>query len=528
MSAIVNDSLRLFIGVAIRTLGAVFTVAHRVRICFFSHSQTRLIRKYAISDQIPVRSYGKELEGLIRGVATTKRGMLRFPVTSGSTGAPKCVLFTTMRLRMLKLIFSDFYVRCCWAFSIKRTTLYVFSSFNQDESLTSMLLEENDLPSYLSTLQAPYRVHCHPAVGRLRSTYGDTAVRLWILTLSNPGVLYSTNPSTISTFFDDLQSNWEGCSRLIRDWCGNCEAFDPDVRQVARRITSKGSSERLAAIAESANAQSIDTYAPALTSYICWTGGYVKPFLDRLEKYLPAERYRLIPMYSMSTETVETIADIRSQSISFLPIAPGVLYEFREQEDVRLLKPHELQPDRAYSLIVSDNYGLLRYDTGDVFICRKKVGSLPDLLFQRRRNLEYSFTGEKLTADQVTAAFENIRLSDDKRLSNLFLTCIPSQPDTDPVPHYKIVVVTDTSSDVQQSLGDLSKSCDRLFANINCEYKAKRDSGRLGPVRSVRMTRSDFLKLTTGRKSESWEAQFKFLPLYVQTWEAMTRMKDEG
>ncbi|HSE34131.1 MAG TPA: GH3 auxin-responsive promoter family protein [Pyrinomonadaceae bacterium] len=528
MRALINDSLRFSIGAAIRALGAVVTVVHRLRICFFSYNQNRLVRKYKISDQTPVRSYGKELEALVRDAASSKRDVVRFAMTSGSTGTPKRVLFTRKRLRALKLVFSDFYVRSCWAFWIKRTTLYVFSSFSEDESLTSMLLEETRLPSYFSTLQAPYRVQCHPAVRKLRLKYGDTAVRLWVLTLSNPGVLYSTNPSTVSTFFDELRSNWEFCSKLIRDWWHDCEAFDPDVRHIAHRITSRGSTERLAAIAGSINAQSIDTYAPAVTSYICWTGGYVKAFLERLEKYLPADRYRLIPMYSMSTETVETIADFRSESVSFLPNAPGVLYEFREKGDVRLLKPHQLEPGHAYSLIVSDNYGLLRYDTGDVFLCRKRVGNLPDLLFQCRRNLEYSFTGEKLTADQVTAAFENTISLDGNRLSDQFLTCIPSQPDSDPVPHYKVVVVTDGSGVVQQSLGNLSKTCDRFFADLNCEYKAKRDSGRLGPVRSVTMTRWDFLKLTTGGKSESWEGQFKFLPLYVQTWEAMTRMRDEG
>ncbi len=532
MSERINDSFQFIISCVIRTLGAVFTVVHRLRIRLVVYNQNRLRHQYKVSDQTPVRSYDNALEVLINGAAATKRGKLRFPITSGSTGTPKRVLFTKTRLRSLKLVFSDFYLRCCWSFSIKRTSLYVFSSLERDESLTSMLLEEESPPSYLATLQAPYRVQCDPALHILRSTYGDTAVRLWILTLSNPGVVYSTNPSTISTFFDELHSNWDLSSRLIRDWSRDREAFDPGVQRIAGRISSKGASERVAAIAGNTEAPLLETFAPAVSTYICWTGGYVKPFLNRLEKYLPATRYRAIPMYSMSTETVETIVDIRCKSISFLPIAPGVLYEFREEpwdagtrgcgtaeNSAPLLEPHQLEAGHEYSLIVSDNYGLQRYDTGDVFRCRKKVGDLPDLFFQRRRNLEYSFTGEKLTADQVTTAFEVIRDSDATRLSDHFLTCIPSQPEEDSIPHYKVVVVANRTSGVQDSLVYLSESCDKLFAEINCEYKAKRETGRLGPVRSVSMERSDFLKLT--RVSESWEAQFKFLPLYVQTWEAM-------
>lgn len=529
MSGLVNDSLRFIIGCSIRILGAVFTLAHRFRIRLFSYCQTRLRQKYGVSDATPIQPYGDEVEARMNIAARTKRGRVRFPVTSGSTGVPKRVLFTKTRLRLLKLVFSDFYMRCCWALSIKRTSLYVFSSLTNDESLTSMLMEEERLPSYLSTLQAPYRVQCHPSLRVLRSKYGDAGVRLWILTLSNPGVLYSTNPSTISAFFDELQSDWDSCSRLVRDWCWAREGFAGDVRRIARRINSRGSSQRLASIVEYAKAPPLKTYAPAVHSYICWTGGYVKPFLTRLEQYLPTDRYRLIPMYSMSTETVETIVDVRAESISFLPVAPGVVYEFLgvggdAETNAPLLKPDQLQPGREYSLIVSDNYGLLRYDSGDVFLCRKRVGNLPDLFFQRRRNLEYSFTGEKLTADQVTLAFESIRRANTPQLTDQFLTCIPSQPKDDRVPHYKIVTVADKSNSVQPSIAHLSESCDQLFSEINCEYRAKRESGRLGPVRSVSMTRSDFLNLTG--VSESWEAQFKFLPLYVQTWEAMR--KDEG
>lgn len=523
MNETVNDSLRFIIGCAIRTLGAVFTLVHKIRIHFFTYNQKWLRRKYLVVDQTPVHGFGNELDALINASAASKRGKLRFPITSGSTGTPKRILFTRARLKLLKLIFSDFYVRCCWAFSIKRTSLYVFSSLSQDESLTSMLLEEKRPPSYFSTLQAPYRVQSDPCVGALRSKYGDTAVRIWILALSNPGVLYSTNPSTISVFFDELQSNWDYCSRLIRDWCRDRDAFDRDTRRVARKISSRGCSDRLEAIAQCTKAPSPEYFAPALASYICWTGGYVQPFLNRLEKYLPAARYSLIPMYSMSTETVETIVDVRKGSISFLPLAPRVLYEFREEDNPRLLKPHELQPGHSYSLIVSDDYGLLRYDTGDVFLCRKQLGNLPDLSFRGRRSLEYSFTGEKLTADQVTSAFEVIRHSYVTECSKQFFTCIPSQPDGDPIPHYKMVIVTDESNSVQDLLDHLSTYCDQLFAEVNCEYKAKRESGRLGPVRSVSMKRSDFLELN--RVSVSWETQFKFLPLYVQTWEAMR--KDE-
>lgn len=520
MNALLNDCFRFTISVNVRILGAVLTLLQQFGIRFFNYSQNQLEKKYGITDQTPILSYGFELTELIDEAASGKRGHLQFPMTSGSTGFPKRVLFTNLRLRLLKLIFSDFFVRCCWSFSIRRTNLYVFSANTEDASLTSMLLEEKRMPSYFSTLQAPYRIQSNAALKALASEYGVTALRLWILTLSNPGVLYSTNPSTLSTFFDDLEHNWESGSRLVRDWHGGSTVFDPTVRRIARRLCSVGYRRRIEAVAISAAAVSLEVYAPAVRTYICWTGGYVKPFLQRLEKHLPRSRYQLIPMYSMSTESVETIGHVRGAEVSFLPIAPGVLYEFAETDTTTVLKPHQLIVGHTYSLIVSDNYGLRRYDTGDLFLCRQKIFDLPDLTFLRRRDLEYSFTGEKLTAHQLTCVFDQLRATNEGLRHDHFLSCIPSHPSDDAIPHYKIMLVSIQPNGA--AVEGIANDCDRLLTELNCEYKAKRETGRLGPMRFLSMNQADFINLTSGcGQSHSWEAQFKFLPLYVQTWEAM-------
>jgi hypothetical protein len=372
-----------------------------------------------------------------------------------------------------------------------------------------MLLEDVDLPNYFATLQAPYRVQQHPALRALAAEYGAAAVRLWILTISNPGVLYSTNPSTLSTFFDELANHWRESSSLIRNWRRQRKRFNADVRNIARRLDSIGSEQRLEAIAQSAEPVPISTWAPALEAYICWTGGYVKPFLDRLQKYLPPARYRLIPMYSMSTETIETLAHFENNDVFFLPIAPGVHYEFLESETERLLGPHELEPGKSYEMIVSDKYGLRHYRTDDLFLCRRKINNLPDLAFVRRRGLTYSFTGEKITGEQVSLVFDELRCQYPHVFAYNYLTCMPAQ-DAGTIPHYKLIVIGDRKV---SSLDVLAARCDELLGEVNCEYRSKRNSGRLGAV--------TFLELGTREFAErfvppgSWESQFKFLPLLL-------------
>jgi hypothetical protein len=524
MRGLINDWLRRLIGYGIVTLGLILSIVQWVRIRSFRSNQSRLRRRYEITASTPVLPYGDDVEKLIQTAATQASGNARFAMTSGSTSHPKRTLYTKQRLRSLKFAYIDVFVRCCWAMRIKRSSLYVFSSLDKDDSLTSMLLDEDGIPDYLSTLQAPYRLQCHPAIQALASDYGTTAVRLWILAIANPGVLYSTNPSTLSSFFDEITTQWQQSTRLIRDWCINRETFDRSVHMIVRRLKSRGSDDRLAHIANSGAPLTFQEIAPAVETYVSWTGGYVKPFLDRLAIYLPAERYRLVPMYSMSTETIETVTSFHGDAVTFLPLARRVLYEFieetRKDQSQNLITIDQLEVGMAYTMVVSDPHGLRRYQTGDLFLCKRMVAGLPDLHFLRRRDLEYSFTGEKLTAEHVSTVFQMLREEYSQLGTDRFLSCVPSQPLEESIPHYKVFLIGEGGNGSADFLSELGRRCDQLLGLTNCEYKSKRQSGRLGEVRLMQVTSGDFINQIGGpRQSNTWEAQFKFLPLYRRTWE---------
>lgn len=503
MRASRNDCLRHLIALAIRVLGLICNARQHLRIITFHASQKRLKRKYGITHNTPLLSYGPQVENSIRNAARLYGPNARFATTSGTSGKPKQILYTRRRLLALKLTFSDMFMRACHSFRIARTSLYVFSSFESDTSLTSLLLDEDDtkLPNYLTTLQAPYRVQHHPAIRALVSTYGATAVRLWLLIIANPGVLYSTNPSTISTFLDKLARDWRGSSKLIKDWHNNSASFSRAVHKLVHRLESRGCHKRLKQIAQSPSPMPLSLCAPAVTKYICWTGGYVQPFIDRLAFHLPSTRYTLIPMYSMSTETIETLPYFQKREPAFFPIAPGVVYEFLDDSG-KLLEANQLQPGRLYEMVVSDTYGLRRYQTGDLFRCERQLHHLPDLTFVRRRTLEYSFTGEKLTGEQLTIVFQQLRDKFPEPLANRFLTCVPAQP-----PHYKVLLIGDSTCN-EDFHPTLAAACDSLLSGINCEYRTKRSSGRLGPIEIANVRLKDFVA-----QHHTWETQFKFLPL---------------
>lgn len=520
-----NDCLRALIGFGIRRLGLLLSASQRIRIAAFSRGQRRLRARYGVTRATPVLGFGPEIERLIGRAAERAGRGARFASTSGSTGRPKRILYTRGRLRSAKLYFVDAFARSAWSLRFKRASLYVFSPHGEDDSLTSMLLSERGPARYLSTLQAPYRAERHPAVRALVAEYGAAAVRLWVLSLANPGVLYSTNPSTLSAFLDRVASDWRRSSALVRRFRLEPEVFDGAVHKIARRIESRGARARLARIAASDQPLPLNACAPAVAAYVCWTGGYVRPFLERLARHLPPERYRLVPMYSMSTETVETVSRYDGEDVSFLPLAGGVLYEFAEEgaDDgpENLLTADKLVAGRTYSLIVSDAFGLRRYRTDDLFLCRRHVCGLPDLAFVRRRGLAYSFTGEKLTGEQAAAAFRRLRAERAPLVGDKFLTLVPSHPPGDAVPHYKLVLIDAARSTPDAPGDELAARCDELLRELNCEYETKRESGRLGRVRFVRTSPGEFAaRLGGSRRVGVWEAQFKFLPLYRATWES--------
>ena len=62
--------------------------------------------------------------------------------------------------------------------------------------------------------------------------------------------------------------------------------------------------------------------------------------------------------------------------------------------------------------------------------------------------------------------------------------------------------------DFENSFDFLAARCDELLCEINCEYKSKRASGRLGPVEVVSTKFNEFVAMNS-----NWETQFKFLPL---------------
>ena len=516
-----NDALRWWIDRFIGACAVIFRIILIVRMKCYYRRQESLRRQYAVIGSTPVHVYDDFMRDLIKQKYEEREHGAVYACTSGSTSIPKKIIYDSRRLRRTRMVFIDAFFRRLARLRGHRT-LYIFSCFDDDASLTALLLKERGLPPYLSGLQAPHRVQNHAIFRELVATYGETAVRLWVLTISNPTMIYSTNPSTIATFLNECFDNWPMSKRLIADYVQ--DAMDNTIlRTIHKRIASNESSRRLHRIASSQATPSVTELFPALSAISCWDGGYVAPFVDQVRKYFPSQQYQFLPMYSMSTETIETIVGPAPGSC-FLPMAPGVLYEFIEEGGTdspgNLLTSDRLRPGNSYSMVVSDNYGLRRYQTEDLFYCADMIEGIPDLRFVRRRNLTYSFTGEKLTGEQLKIAFRKAQEYFPQLIEKGFLTCFPSFSAAHKLPRYRLILVQ-TGALKRFDGSALARFVQNRLAELNREFDMKIRSTRLGDIVYDSVPIRDFVRrISRSTDRSAWSSQFKFLPLYPKLWEA--------
>ncbi len=522
-----NDQLRAVIGLWFWLLSFPIEWLHRRRLRSYTAEQAALRSRYDIGSSTPIRTFEGASEDIER--ARARLGPRAIDVfTSGSTRNRKRLLYSRRRLLEVGFAFTGSFSRVFRQLGVRRTSVFIVAPPGDDGSLTSLLVREARVPPWPVWLQAPSRVQVHPAVRETASRFGTDATRAVLLAITNPGVLYATNPSTLALLLEDVAREWGSVKNLARA----CLQRRAPLAALLGRLSTVGAWTRLQRIAASSVPLPASEWIPGLEAVVCWDGGYVRPFLDRLRRALDPERVRHIPMFSMSTETLETLPTVvrasdGQKSIAFLPIAPGVLYEFIEEgkDDLpeNLLTAEQLEPGRTYAMVVSDGYGLRRYQTEDLFECVRRVGDLPDLRFVRRRNLSFSFTGEKLTGDQLAIALRAAVDAVPEVSGSGFLSCFPcAGSDSDELPHYKVVFVTRSGEGAEPRAAErLCEAVEAQLCDLNSEFRAKRQTRRLGPTRIVTVTLEEFVRRAGGdAEARSWDGQFKVLPLYPRLWES--------
>ena len=531
----VTDSIRWALSKLIPLIGNLATKKMLSKITDYQSSQHELKKTYHVSET-KILSYSEDLREKIIQKQQSEGGVFAF--TSGSTSKPKQILYTTDRLKLFKKSSALSSLQGFHLMKVTNPSMFIFASLQKDDSFASLVVSsEVKAPSFLSGIIEPAKYLNHPLVKRISETHGANGARLWVMAMNSPGALYSTNPSTLAVFFEDIDSNWPNYRQLFTDFLSGSGCFDT-IKEDPEWVTlicglGRGDyAARINALSVSERLPSLETVCPDLKGYICWDGGYVTGFLEKIRHYLPVDKYLHVPMFSMSTETMQTELLVQDDLMHFVPTGEQVLYEFLpiecdDDQSEKLLLATDLSVGHLYTMVVSDPWGLQRYQTQDVFKCVDKVNGVADIRFQKRRGLNYSFTGEKITGEQVEEAIQSVVTSNMAlKKSGIQFTLIPSSPEMG-LPNYILLAANASGCDVGGfDLSEIAAGFSRNLGEINQEYNDKLESGRLGAIECKLLAYDDvafLLDPKTNKNADvdnrSWESQFKLTPITSKLWQ---------
>lgn len=207
-----------------------------------------------------------------------------------------------------------------------------------------------------------------------------------------------------------------------------------------------------------------------LSFLACWTGGSMGYYLDRLADWfgpLPVRDVGLLASEGRVTIPLDDgtpagVLDVSAAVFEFIPI------EEWEQPNPRTLLPTELEVDREYVVVLTNDAGLIRYRLDDVVKVRGWVEHTPVLEFLHRAGRVSSMAGEKLTEHQLVQAVRSAC----KRLAIPEFDFVVGPRWADP-PSYVLSAHADVSD-------ALVGAIDESLGEQNFEYQSRRKSNRLG------------------------------------------------
>jgi hypothetical protein len=495
-----------------------------IRLWNYRRNQSALARRYGLDGAAP-ESYGEATRERIIALAESSPEQKQFAWTSGTTREPKQIYYPAHRAKRVQRTLMEQVMLAYDSAGVQRPSFYLLTSMTPDKSWSSMFVRRA-FPAVAQRLLLSGSILFSPEAAKLVGRYSQTSVHIALWLMSEPTFIVTANPSSLYVVLEQAQADWG----RIRE----------EVKQVLAEEGIQGlwanipaphppRQARIESLLSRSAPPSAQELLPQFQVLYCWDGGYVQPFIDNLKRQLAGKPVQFLPMFSVSTETVAYQVYPQISTRGGLPIYPGNCYEFvpieQEMRTENILKPWELETGQEYVMIVSDAFGLVRYNTEDVFECRGMVEQTPLLYFKRRVGLRFSFTGEKITAEQLVELYESIRL--DFELEGAIFSCFPTL-NAGELPGYVFVHCTADEGELPFGL-DAAEFDERLM-EINLEYATKRKSGRLAaprlvPVQYGRLVEA--IRSSNPRFDGSNPAQFKMLPLYKVMWQDLSHGEEQ-
>lgn len=301
--------------------------------------------------------------------------------------------------------------------------------------------------------------------------------------------LATANPSSILKLCEKADEFSEEFIRDLRDGTLS-EKIDVEtrIRQSLKRLLkpNAAAAQRLEEARRRRDGRLIPAdYWPRLSLIGCWKGGTVGHYLDTFPEWFDPEGRRPVPVRDwgflssearcsvpLSDEGSQGVLTVASNFFEFVPVE-DLEAKPDSPESWNILTVGELEQEKDYYILITTTGGLYRYDINDVIRVTGRYNQTPQIVFQRKGRGMTNLTGEKVSVNQVITAVqeaaretgttpEHFRAEADEEASRYLL---------------RVEFTTRTSPETARKF---LEAFDRQLKEINIEYKAKRDSLRLG------------------------------------------------
>jgi len=412
----------------------------------------------------------------------------QFVTTSGTTGRPKLIPVTPASLAAQAAGWEAWGLA---TFAQHRDAAFwdVLPVSSPDRASMSGLATWTMQPFSFKTLYAV------PDAAQAIAPFHVKLKALLRLTVANRnlGMLMAANPSTLLMLTELLARHGHDLVRDLRN--GTFFAQDNDTAgltnaQAARlglHRRDKGAALRLDATLRHQEHLTPKDVWPRLKLVTMWLGGTLAHYCESLRPALGHVPWRDHGLVASEGRFTVPLQDNAPDGV----LDPAAaFYEFLTEGDgePRLIGATDLIPGEHYRLVVTTLGGLIRYDMHDVVECAGfldgRPGSAPVVRFLRKSSQFANVTGEKLSAAQVTEALANlardIGACGPALRATRFVTMAPDRGLRPPQYVLHAETVAGCDGKVWE---EVARKVDSALAGLNFEYRDKRESGRLGPVR---------------------------------------------
>jgi hypothetical protein len=307
--------------------------------------------------------------------------------------------------------------------------------------------------------------------------------------------LATANPSSILQLIDKANEYSEDLIRDIRDGTlSSQQDIEPANRQLVEKLLRPNPkcAAQLDTLRSRRDGRLVPgDYWPDLGLIGCWKGGTVGHYLEKFDPWFNPDGTQPVPVRDwgyLSSEARGSIPLSDEGSKGVLTVATN-FFEFVAADEVEaspdtpeswpFLTVADLEMDGQYYIFVTTTSGLYRYDINDVIQVAGRYHQTPEIVFLRKGRGMTNITGEKLSVNQVIDGVQSAA-----RATGLIPAHFKAEADIDRSCYILRIEFAGHTEEAQQ-LAFLQEA-DRYMKEVNIEYKAKRESSRLGaPVMHV-------------------------------------------